>query len=70
MITAKQIRDKCKKDIEYLQKICNHPHSTWCEGWLVGIGRSFGKKVRLCDVCEKELEQKNTTALNAKETVK
>ena len=56
MITAKEIRDKCKKDIEKLQKICNHPNSVWCEDWSAGIGHSFGRKVRVCDICEKILE--------------
>ncbi len=55
MLTAKSIRDKCNKDILELQKICNHPNSTWCEDWTMGIGHSSGQ-VKLCDICEKILE--------------
>jgi len=56
MITAKSIRDKADEDIVELQNNCNHPSSTWCEDWTMGIGHSSGQ-VKLCDICEKVLER-------------
>ena len=54
-LTAKKIRDKCREDIKKLQKICNHPGSTWMgEEWAPGHGT--GRQVKVCDVCEKVLE--------------
>lgn len=57
MITAKEIRKKYDEDIKELQKICNHPSSTWCEEWWA-IAHSTGRQVKVCDFCEKVLEVK------------
>jgi len=55
MITAKEIRKKCEADIKELQKICQHPRSTWAEEcWAVG--HFTGRRIKICDVCEKVLD--------------
>lgn len=55
MLTAKEIRNKCENDIKELQKICEHPTSTWCiESYAPG--HLTGRSLKICDVCEKTLE--------------
>ena len=57
MITANELRKKFEKDLKELQNICNHPKSTWAEQWWA-VAHSTGNMVRVCDICEKELEKK------------
>ena len=55
-MTAKQIREKCEEDIKALQEICSHPSSRWAkECWA--IGHFTGKSLKICEVCEKVLEE-------------
>ncbi len=54
-VTAKMIRSECEYKIEQLRKECRHLTSTICEEqWAPG--HSTGKKVKICNVCEKVLE--------------
>ena len=55
MLTAKEIREKCEKDIRELQKICPHLETIWAEEcWAPG--HFTGKKIQMCTRCEKVIE--------------
>lgn len=58
MKTAKKLREKLEKDIKKLQFKCIHPSSTWAEQWLA-IAHPAGNIVRICNICEKILENKS-----------
>ena len=59
MMTAKEIREKADKDVEELQKICNHPESLWTEEcWAPG--HFTGRSLKICKICEKMLLETNT----------
>ena len=61
MLTAKDIRKKCDEEIKKLQEICNHPKYTWCEeAWAPA--HFTGRRLKICDVCEKVLERKGGMA--------
>lgn len=51
-LSAEELRIKCDKEIEELRKNCIHPTSTICEEqWAPG--HLTGKKVKVCNICEK-----------------
>jgi hypothetical protein len=59
MITARDIRAKCEKDIQELQKICNHPKTKqiWAEEcWAPA--HFTGRQKLICEICEKVLKVK------------
>jgi len=54
-VTAKIIRAECDFKIKKLREQCKHSTSTICEEqWAPG--HSTGKKIKICNVCEKVLE--------------
>lgn len=59
LITAKELRAECKKEIKALQKVCKHPTSVWCEeSWAPG--HLTGRRLKICNACEKVLESNGT----------
>ena len=59
-MTTKEIREKYQalqdKEIAELQSKCPHIESKWCEEqWAPG--HSTGRQLKICDVCEKILEE-------------
>jgi len=56
MRTAREIRDKCDKDIADLQETCLHITSTWMD-WSIGPGHNYGE-VKVCGICEKILARR------------
>ena len=57
MKTAQQLKDKYEKELENLQKTCNHKHTEWLE--IAEIhGNPSGIKVKQCKICWKKLLRK------------
>ena len=53
---VKQMRERHKKDIEALRTECKHEKLTdWMEEWWAP-GHSTGRKVKVCEFCEKVME--------------
>lgn len=51
----KEFEDKVKK----LQSKCKHQKTTWCQQ-MWAMGHFSGYKVRICDICNKRLEEEPT----------
>ena len=68
MKTAKQIREKCEKDIKKLQKTCKHSKSHWVEE-CYAPAHMTGRRLKICENCEKVIRIKGKSFMEQTEKI-
>ena len=59
MVTYYELEEEFFKKVIQLQENCKHEKTTWCEQcWAPG--HLSGYKVKICDICNKRLEESPT----------
>lgn len=58
MMSAQKLREDFQRRLMDFQEQCSHPKSEWMPV-MWAPGHSSGYSVKICEICEKELERSN-----------